>query len=362
MKVTLLSKYSRLGASSRLRSLQYLPALEAAGINVAVQPLFDDAYIRRLYAGEGRSPVRVAGRYAIRARDLRWSADADLLWLEYEALPYVPHWLEQALMPREVPYVVDYDDAVFHNYDLSARSWVRRLLGSKIDRVMAGAAAVICGNDYLADRARQAGAARVERLPTVVDADQYLFAPRPENSEPVIGWIGSPMTAKYLQVIAPALAAVCADGKARIRLIGSGPVDLPGVPVDVIPWSEATEVEEIRRFDVGVMPLPDTPWERGKCGFKLIQYMACGLPVVASPVGVNSEIVEEGGNGFLAANHDDWVRALTSLRDDALLRQRLGAAGRDKVERQYSLQVTGPRLAKLLAEAARSPRLGSSGR
>ncbi len=362
MKVTLLSKYSRRGASSRLRSLQYLPALEAAGIDVAVQPLFDDTYLQRLYAGEGRSAIRVAGRYAARARDLRRSADADLLWVEYEALPYMPHWLEHALMPRGVPYVVDYDDAVFHNYDLSGRSWVRRVLGSKIEQVMAGAAIVICGNNYLADRARDAGAARVERLPTVVDADQYRFTPRSENSEPVIGWIGSPMTAKYLQVIASALAAVCADGKARVRLIGSGPVELPGVPVDVVPWSEATEVEEIRRFDVGVMPLPDTPWERGKCGFKLIQYMACGLPVVASPVGVNSEIVAEGGNGFFAADHDTWVRALASLRDDEHLRRRLGMAGREKVERQYSLQVTGPRLAELLAEAAWAPRHASPGR
>jgi len=163
-----------------------------------------------------------------------------------------------------------------------------------------------------------------------------------------IGWIGSPSTARYLRDIAPALAEVCRDGHARVRLVGSGAIDLPGVPVEVVAWREDSEVEEIRGFDVGVMPLPDEPWARGKCGFTLIQYMACWLPVVASPVGVNAEIVEEGGNGFLAADREAWVKALEALRVDAALGRRLGAAGRGKVEARYCQAVTGPRVAVLL--------------
>lgn len=136
-----------------------------------------------------------------------------------------------------------------------------------------------------------------------------------------------------------------------MRLVGSGPIELTGVPVEVIPWREDSEVDEIRGFDAGIMPLPDEPWARGKCGFKLIQYMACGLPVVASPVGVNAEIVEEGGNGFLAEDGAAWVKALEGLRGDVGLPERMGAAGRRRVEERYCLGVTGARLVEVLRRA-----------
>ncbi|ABI57678.1 glycosyltransferase family 4 protein [Alkalilimnicola ehrlichii MLHE-1] len=355
MKVTLLSKYSRLGASSRLRSLQYLPALEAAGINVTVCPLFDDDYLEGLYSGQGRSVGSVARRFATRVRDLRESAHADLLWLEYEALPYLPHWLEHALMPRALPYVVDYDDAVFHNYDLSGRAWVRRLLGRKIDRVMARAATVICGNDYLAARARQAGAGRIEYLPTVVDTDRYPFTRRPGNAEPVIGWIGSPSTQHYVTELAPILERIGEKHGARLVLVGARP-DVAewfrNLPVEVVPWSEDTEADQVARFDIGIMPLPDGPWERGKCGYKLIQYMACGKPVIASPVGVNMRIVQDWNCGLLADDHEQWFRALDRLLGDPSERETFGATGREAVEAHYSLQAQAPRLAVALREAA----------
>ena len=129
--------------------------------------------------------------------------------------------------------------------------------------------------------------------------------------------------------------------------VGRGSVPrstLPAVPTEHVPWTEAAEVAAIAEFDVGIMPLADEPWERGKCGYKLIQYMACGLPVVASPVGVNRQIVEHGVNGFLAETPTQWDEALRTLLADPALRQRMGQAGRQKVERQFSLQVTGPKV------------------
>lgn len=363
-RLLFLTKYARNGASSRYRSYQYLPYLENTGCDCTVSPLFDEGYLEHKYRAGGWRIGHLLRAFFGRVATLLRARKFDLVVIEYEVLPYFPAFFERMLNMLGIPYVVDYDDALFHQYDNHKNILVRWILGGKITRVMHRASLVVAGNRYLAEYARRSGADQVAVVPTVVDLERYQAGKEPVEQGGIftIGWIGSPSTARYLEMIAPALAAVCADGNARVRLIGSGPVDLPGVPVDLVPWSEATEVEEIRRFDVGMMPLPDSPWERGKCGFKLIQYMACGLPVVASPVGVNSEIVEEGGNGFLAADHDAWIRALTSLRDDALLRQCLGAAGRDKVERQYSLRVTGPRLAKLLAEAARSPLHESSGR
>ena len=116
----------------------------------------------------------------------------------------------------------------------------------------------------------------------------------------------------------------------------------------ILPWAEETEVNLIQDMDIGVMPLPDTHWTRGKCGYKLIQYMACGLPAIASPVGVNCDIVADGVNGFLAENDDEWRTEIKKLLDDPDLRHRMGTAGRKKVEEQYSLQVWGPRVAQML--------------
>ncbi|MCU5788095.1 glycosyltransferase family 4 protein [Alloalcanivorax marinus] len=359
MKVTLLSKYSRLGASSRLRSLQYLPALEQAGIQVTPHALFDDDYLTRLYEGRGRSLPSIASRYAARARQLRGLGKTDLIWLEYEALPYVPYCVEQRLMPRGVPYVVDYDDAVFHQYDLASRRQVRRLLGTKIDKVMANAAAVICGNEYLAERARRADARCIERVPTVVDATRYSVADAATSAaadSPVIGWIGSPATQRYILELKPVLEALYRERGARLVLVGAQLAlaeQFGELPVTVLPWSEEGEARAIAGFDIGTMPLPDGPWERGKCGYKLIQYMAAGKPVVASPVGVNVEIVEGWQSGMLADSHAQWHQALSALLANPDMRLSLGRNGRQAVEQHYSLQAQVPRLAEILYQAAR---------
>lgn len=357
LSILMLTKYARRGASSRYRSLQYIPVLEEAGFQCTVRPFFDDAYLEALY-DTGRHPLGATARaYIRRMKDLRRAHGHDLIFFEKELFPYLPAGLERLLAGFDVGYVVDIDDAVFHNYDRSRNPAVRAFLEDKIGRLMRDAALVTAGNEYLANYARAAGAPRVEVVPTVVDLDDY---PGPTDEVPAergndevftIGWIGSPTTAPYLDLVRNALAEVCAAGNCRVRLIGSGEFDLVGVPTEHRKWSEGTEVDNLRGIDVGIMPLPDTPWERGKCGFKLIQYMAMGKPVIASPVGVNSEIVEPGVNGFLADTTEAWIEAIESLRDPKL-RVELGRAGRAKVEATYSLDVTVPRVADLLREAA----------
>lgn len=357
LRVALFTRYTRLGASSRLRFLQYLPMLQAQGISVDVFPLFDDAYLGELYGQGRRSAGRVLQAYRARVAALRSARTHDLLWIEKELFPYLPRWLERAVQPRGLPVVVDYDDAVFHTYDRSRHALVRQLLGRKIDDVMAQAACVVAGNGYLAERARQANAPRVAVVPTVVDVSRYAPRPGAHTAERplVIGWIGSPATDAYMLALAPALRSVCADGRARVVLVGastSAADRLPGVPVQVQPWTEQTEAAQIAAFDIGVMPLPDEPWARGKCGYKLIQYMACGLPVVASPVGVNRDIVDPDVTGYLATDPAQWTQALDALLADAGLRARLGQAGRQRVEQVYSMDVQGARIAALLRDAA----------
>jgi glycosyltransferase involved in cell wall biosynthesis len=209
----------------------------------------------------------------------------------------------------------------------------------------------VVGNDYLAEHARLAGASRIEYLPSAVDTDRYSIREKIGNQFR-IGWIGSPITAPYVGLIRDALIELTMRFGARLVLVGSGGQDpLPGVPKEILPWSEDSEVADIQSFDVGIMPLPDGPFEQGKCGYKLVQYMACGLPVIASPVGVNSRIVEQGKTGFLASSTEEWLQALVMLSQNTDMRSDLGKAGRKKVEQEYSLQITAPRLFEILSEA-----------
>jgi glycosyltransferase involved in cell wall biosynthesis len=351
VKVLVLSRHGRLAAGSRYRMFQYLPYLKQQGFETTVVSLLDDVYLSGRYAGTPADPLHLARAYVRRIGAILTSQRYDLIWLQREALPWMPGWVESFICRLGAPYVVDYDDAVFHVYDRHPSRLVRWFLGKKIDRVMRGAALVIVGNQYLADRAWSVGARRVEILPTVVDLTRYPLAPRPTNDVFTIGWIGTPLTARYLDHVHKALKEVCADKQSRVVAVGTGGLDWPDVPVEVRVWSEATEVAALQEFDVGIMPLPDTPFERGKCGLKLIQYMACARPVIASPVGVNATIVTDGANGYLATDHDEWVNALRALQTDRAQRARMGEAGRALVELQFSLDSAAPRLAELLSRA-----------
>jgi glycosyltransferase involved in cell wall biosynthesis len=357
MKVLALTRYGRLGASSRLRFYQYLPRLEQSGIAVTVAALSSDAYVAKLYAGRRPGAVSVARDYVRRAGRLASLPTYDLLWVEKELFPGAPALVERMLSGLGVPYAVDYDDATFHRYDRSSNPLFRHLWPRKIDAVMRRAALVMAGNRYLADRARAAGARRVEILPTVVDPARYPVRPPPAGAPFTVGWMGTPVTQRYLAPVAGALADIVAGGS-RVRLVGADrlPNGLPASGSELLPWAEETEASDILTFDAGIMPLDDTEWERGKCGYKLLQYMAAGRPVVASPVGVNPEIVEAGVTGFLATTAEEWRAALVRLRDDPALRARMGEAGRRRVEARYSIDHAEPRLRALLQSVATGAR------
>ena len=169
---------------------------------------------------------------------------------------------------------------------------------------------------------------------------------------PVVGWIGSPTTYHYLENMAGLLRDAAKNHAFTLKVSGAGkPVHFEGVRVQEVPWSLEREVELFNSCDVGVYPLEDTDWARGKCGFKAIQFMACGVPVVAAAVGVNREIITDGVDGFLASTPAEWTEKLGRLLSDPELRARMAAAGRRTIEERYSLRVTAPRLARILQEA-----------
>lgn len=345
MKILLLTRYAALGASSRVRFLQYVPYLQAAGFSITTQPLFDDRYLQTLYEKQTRSSLRVIKHYLHRVLTLCKAKQFDCLWIEKELFPWLPAFAEKLLQHLKIPYIVDYDDAIFHNYDLHGKKIIRQVLGKKIDHVMQHSSLVVAGNDYLAERAATAGAKHVTVIPTIIDLNRYEVI---ENSSVkgifTIGWIGNPATSPYLQLIQKPLAQFCQQYSAQLVIIGAPQVQLAGVNIIHKSWSEITEVAEIQQFDVGIMPLHATPWENGKCGYKLIQYMACAKPVIASPIGVNQQLVEDGHNGFLAASDDAWFSALTKLYHQKKLALEMGLNGRKKIENEYCLQVTAPKL------------------
>ena len=349
LRILALTRYGRLGSASRLRVLQYVPALELVGARVDVQPLFDDAALEHRYAQGQYGLATVLQSFGQRLKAMLQCQAYDLIWIEKEALPWWPVWIEQALL-AQTPYVLDYDDAVFHHYDQHRLSWMRRLWGDRIDRLMAKAALVVCGNDYLAQRARRAGAQWVEQLPTVIDLERYAVPPTRAAHVPRVVWIGSPYTAKYLDQLKQPLQQLAQRQDFVLRVVGAH-FRLDGVQTEQLPWTEATEVQAIAECEVGVMPLLSSPWELGKCGYKLIQYMACGLPVVASPVGVNATIVAHGVDGFLTKDTADWLSPLQQLLGEPALRRSMGLAGRQKVEASYCLQVAAPRLVQWLHQA-----------
>lgn len=272
MKFGLFSRYDRLGASSRLRLFQYEGCLLDRGVECKRAPLFSDQYLGNLYEQKGKALSGVSRSYGLRIKARRAFGGHDLIWIEKEALPWIPWAIERLVLPRGVPFAVDFDDAVFHRYDLHRSRFVRSLLGQKLDRLMAAATLVTAGNEYLADRARRAGAAWVEIVPTVVDAAAYSPSGLDRRTgTPVIGWIGSPSTwDAYMVPMMPLLTGVAQAEAARIRAVGSGIGGDAHPVLDRLPWTEQTEVARIQEMDIGIMPLTDTPWSRGKCGYKLI--------------------------------------------------------------------------------------------
>ncbi len=351
-RLLLLPRYSRDAASSRQRFFQFLPELERAGFDCTVSPFFGPDYVGwRFGTKRWRQLPRVVGSYMRRLRILR-ASQFDLVFVQTEFLPWVPWLLERLEIPRKVPYVCDYDDAWFYRYDSHDNPMVRVALGRKIGRIIAAARGVTVGSEFLASFARRFNYA-VDLLPTSIDLDMYPKLPpaRPNDQAFTIGWIGSPSTTCYLASLLPTLRAFCEHRKAKVVIIGAGRMGLQDPCFSQVPWAERTEVEELSRIDVGIMPVPDLPFSRGKCAFKLIQYMGCWKPVIASPVGENTRVVRHGVNGFLAESGSEWTQALERLFASPDLASAMGREGRMRVAAYYSRPVVAARLIGALERA-----------
>lgn len=360
MKVLALPRYTALGASSRQRFYLYQETLAATGIFVQYAPFFSDRYILNLQQGK-KSFLDIAWAYLRRLWYVFKIGSFDVLWVEKETFPYLPFCVESLILKGHKNVIMDYDDAVFHTYDLHRVALVRSILGGKIASLMSLATTVVVGNAYLKSYATIAKAKHIEEIPTVIDLDFYRQETKLLNSSGtgkvtrkfvfkndrlLVGWIGQRSTAYALVKLLPLFLRLKAEGVADFVAVGVSE-EVVDYSIHVVPWDRTNEVYLLKSFDVGIMPLGDTPFERGKCGYKLVQYMACGLPVIASPVGVNVNLVHHGVNGFLCNSNEEWETAIRTLASDPSLRLLFGQSGQTLVEESYSLHVSSPKLTKL---------------
>src|SRR5262245_13816802 len=262
-----------------------------------------------------------------------------------------PGW-QLALLRRQVRHLLfDFDDAVFlrDSYAPKGMNDPRRL--RRFAATVRACDAVVAGNAYLADHAaRWVGVHRVHLVPTCVDPGRYPLAGHTRVGAGVeLVWIGSASTLQGLRLFAPVLELL---GRRlpglRLKVVCDQFLDLWHLPVVPVRWSEAVEAEALAGADVGVSWVPDDAWSRGKCGLKVLQYMAAGLPVVANPVGVQAALVAHGETGYLARTPEQWLQALARLASDPGLRRRFGAAGRRAVESGYSVSAGAARWAEIL--------------
>jgi glycosyltransferase involved in cell wall biosynthesis len=356
--ILLLSRYDRKGPSSRVRHYNFVPALEQAGFYVVKAPLLDHEYLDRFYRGQRSTLQILVKAYWHRLVQLFTAQRYDLIWIEKEALPWLPAACERLFFGAR-PYLIDFDDPWYLRYATYWNPAVRLILGHKFETIVAHAKVVTAGSAALAEWAKSAKAPRVIEMPPAVDAERPVLPP--PDGPFTIGWIGTPWNDEYVRLVAEPLAHLHARHGARLRMIGGREsFSLPNVAVDRVPWSEAEEGRELARCHVGIMPLVDGPWERGKCGYKLIQYMAAARPAVASPVGASTSIIVQGKTGFLASSMEEWIAVLSGLATDRERVRTMGLAARQRAEEMYSLKSTAAQLVEIVQEAVASSRISRS--
>ncbi len=347
MKILFWVPYPTEGASNRYRVEQYLPYLERESMSYRLHPFWTSAGYKILYQ---RGNILKKIYYFIRGTfsrllDLLSVWRCDIVFIHRESYPMGPAFFESILHIMGKPLIFDFDDAVFLPANSHQNSFVKTLKRpGKIKYIIKISSYTIAGNNYLADFSRDFSD-KIKVIPTSIDTDKFFAETTTtgHKKEIVIGWIGSGTTIEFVRIISGVITRLSKKYSNVVFKIVGGSLKIEGHDNLVSkPWSLEGEIEDLKSFDIGIMPMEDNAWTRGKCGFKAILYMSMGIPSVCSPVGVNKEIVTDGVNGFLAADEDEWVEKISRLIDDKELRVKMGLSGRKTVEEKYSVKANAP--------------------
>ncbi len=385
MKVLALCSYPNEAAATRYRLQQFQAPLAERAIDLSIHPFLDSQLFEQLYSRKAipLTALKLIKSGLLRLKDVVAARGADVLLIQREAMMFGPpliEWLATHVMRR--PMVLDLDDATYVSYTSPTYGGLGKSLKwfSKTDDLIRWATMVICGNRSIAEYVSSKGAqARI--IPTVVDTE--LFRPadpssttngndnqasagpvndsvsqRTDHNAVILGWIGTHSTFPYLESIFPVLTDLGRHHDLKLKVVGArkDEITVPGVEVENLRWELEREVRDFQSIDIGLYPIDarlyGSKWAAGKSGFKAIQYMAVGVPYVATPVGAAAELGEVGMTHFLASSHEEWRDALAKLILNAQKRQQMGEAGRRYVTEQFALSAQADKLAAALREAA----------
>ncbi|RKF19307.1 glycosyltransferase [Altericroceibacterium spongiae] len=344
MHVTILLHAGCDHKSSQRRILHYVPLLEQQGIHCDLLPFYGPPPRAFRHCGQTGGNSLASG-ISTRIKSLRQlTGQTDLLWIEQEALPHLPWMAENLLLPSDMPIVTDLGDTPFSN---DSRH-------SKTGQIIRHSTLVMVGNSHIGTQAHEAGASWVEVMPPPVPLSDFTPTERSYADRKLrVGWIGTTdLWTSHAEKHFKSLEAFLGAHNAVARIIGARAGRSRCGQIDYHPRETDGEYRQISAMDIALAPLQDSQSEQGSCGYAVLRYMACGIPVIASPLGAQAEIIEHGVNGFLASTGEEWRKALSDLLENPALRQRIGTAGRTTVENLYTPDRLSPKMASLLTQAA----------
>lgn len=356
MKVLFIPSSTRIVAATRYRICEYLPFLEEKGIIYKIYPISSERTSRLSLKSPEFNMLKKVIYYLelIVERILRTfpilylASKYDVVFLQRTTFFF---GFEKVLKLINKNIIFDFDDAIFISDSRSnnlidlIKGWAQN---KNVSRILKISKYAIVENDYIKSYALKY-CKNIEIITGPIDTERNFPKSKNRNrNKVIIGWIGSPSTTPYFRLLYNVLTILSNKYSLIIKLIGASKFELPGVKLVIKDWNFNTEVEELQSLDIGVMPMPDDEWTRGKVSIKLLQYMAVGLPVVCSPVGAHAQIIQDGVNGFLALTDEEWIEKLSALIENPDLRERLGRGGRVTAKEKFSVEVNAPKLLKII--------------
>jgi len=356
MKILFITPYSSEGASNRYRVEQYLPYLRKDGFDYHISSFVSSEFYKIIYK---KGHIFQKAYYFLKSFLERISNIItlhryDIVFIHREACPFGPPLFEWLIYKAKKPIIFDFDDAIFLENFNPVNSFYRFLkFPSKTKHIIRMSKAVIVANRFLKEYADKFNK-NVYVIPTCVDTEKFNVSKK--NNDPlVIGWVGSPTTAPYLDIIFHVMRRLSRKYDFIFKIVGAGEdIFIKEVKVENFAWQLSREAEDFKSMNIGIYPVSDTLWACGKAGFKAIQYMSVGAPVVASPVGMIKEIIQDGVNGFLAGTEDEWVEKISRLIEEPGLKEKIGLAARETAENKFSVKVNVPKYLQIFYKVCHS--------
>lgn len=327
--------------SQRFRFEQYIPYLQENGINCSFSYLLNETDDKIFYSKGNylKKFLIVLKSFFKRIKELKTINQYDIVFVQRECFMLGTSYFEKKIAKKGIKLIFDFDDSIWlQNVSEANKTFVWLKNPKKTAQIITYATTIFSGNQYLADYALNFNK-NVVIIPTTIDTEEYQKIKHPENKKLVIGWSGSITTIQHFEFAIPFLKELKKKypNQIEIKVIGDANYSNKELNIQGIAWDKKTEIESLSSFDIGIMPLPDDEWAKGKCGLKGLQYMSLEIPTMMSPVGVNTEIIEDGKNGFLANSNQEWIEKLSLLIESDTLRIKLGKAGRKTVMDSYSI-------------------------